>query len=74
MDWLEDLNRKNLKNSADMETTVNFSVLTSDEAMSLNGGGFAYDVGCIIGFVIRHAQGAAGQAEAYAIWTLQHPK
>jgi hypothetical protein len=57
-----------------METTVNFSVLTSDEAMNLNGGGFAYDVGCVIGFICRSAQGLAGQAEAYAIWAFQHPR
>jgi hypothetical protein len=57
-----------------METSVNFSVLTVDEAMDLNGGGFAYDVGCILGFAFRYAQGMAGQAEAYAVWTLQHMK
>jgi hypothetical protein len=57
-----------------METQVNFSALTMDEAMNCNGGGFAYDVGCVLGFVYRYAQGMAGQAEAYAIWALQHPK
>jgi hypothetical protein len=57
-----------------METTVNFSVLTMDESMSCNGGGFAYDVGCAIGFVVRYAQGLTGQAEAYAIWYYQHHK
>jgi hypothetical protein len=55
-----------------METTVNVSVLTPDEVMNLNGGGFAYDVGCVLGFVYRYVQGMAGQAEAYAVWTLQH--
>jgi hypothetical protein len=57
-----------------MENKVNFSVLTIDEAMNCNGGGFAYDVGCVIGFVCRYAQGMAGQAEAYAVWTMQHMK
>ncbi len=57
-----------------METTINFSVLTLDEAMNCNGGGFAYDVGCVLGFVYRYAQGMAGQAEAYAVWTAQHWK
>ena len=57
-----------------MENSDNFCPLTSDEVMSLNGGGFAYDVGSVIGFVIRYAQGLAGQAEAYAIWYVQHPK
>jgi hypothetical protein len=57
-----------------METSANFSVLTVDEAMNCNGGGFAYDVGCLIGFAIRYAQGMAGQGEAYFVWTLQHSK
>ena len=57
-----------------METTFNFSALTMDEAWNINGGGFAYDVGCVLGFVYRYAQGMAGQAEAYAIWTAQHWK
>jgi hypothetical protein len=57
-----------------METTVNFSALTEEETMSCNGGGFAYDVGCVIGFVCRYAQGVAGQAEAYFVWYAQHPK
>ncbi len=57
-----------------METTNNFSVLTMDESMSCNGGGFAYDVGCVIGFAIRYSQGLAGQCEAYAIWYYQHRK
>jgi len=57
-----------------METTVNFSVLTSDETLTCNGGGFAYDVGCVIGFVVRWAQGPAGQAEAYAVWIAQHSR
>ena len=57
-----------------METTVNFSALTADEAICFNGGGFAYDVGCVLGFLYRYAGGLAGQAEAYAVWALQHPK
>jgi hypothetical protein len=57
-----------------METTVNFSALTNDEAMTCNGGGFAYDVGCLLGFVYRYAQGMAGQGEAYFVWTAQHMK
>ena len=57
-----------------METTVNFSALTLDEAMSCNAGGFAYDVGCVIGFLCRYTGGLAGQANAYAIWALQHPR
>jgi hypothetical protein len=57
-----------------METTANFSVLTVDEAMNCNGGGFAYDVGCLLGFAFRYAQGMAGQAEAYAVWHIQHMK
>jgi hypothetical protein len=57
-----------------METSVNFSALSMDEAMSCNGGGFAYDVGCVIGFICRYAQGPAGQAEAYAVWYIQHQK
>jgi hypothetical protein len=57
-----------------METSVNFSALTVDEAMNCNGGGFAYDAGCVLGFVYRFVQGVTGQAEAYAIWALQHPK
>ncbi len=40
-----------------METTVNFSVLTMDESMNCNGGGFAYDVGCVIRFCIQVCTG-----------------
>jgi len=57
-----------------MDTTCNFSPLTADESMNCNGGGFAYDVGCVLGFIYRHAQGLAGQAEAHAVWIIQHPK
>jgi hypothetical protein len=57
-----------------MENTVNFSELTMDESMSCNGGGFAFDVGSVLGFAFRFAQGMAGQAEAYAIWYYQHHK
>jgi hypothetical protein len=57
-----------------METATNFTILTMDEAMNCNGGSFAYDVGSILGFCFRYAQGMAGQAEAYAVWTAQHWK
>ena len=57
-----------------METEINLCSLTADEVMNCNGGGFAYDVGCVLGFVYRYAQGMSGQAEAYFVWTAQHWK
>jgi len=55
-----------------METTLNLKPLTNDEILECNGGGFAYDVGCVIGFIVRSASGPIGQAKAYAIWYYQH--
>jgi hypothetical protein len=57
-----------------MKTTFNFDLLTMDEALNCNGGGFAYDVGSVLGFVWRYAQGMTGQAEAYLVWYAQHPQ
>jgi hypothetical protein len=57
-----------------MEETMDLQQLTGDEALLLNGGGFAFDVGSVIGFILRSASGLAGQAEAYAIWFYQHPR
>ena len=54
-----------------MENNVQVSQLTPEEVMACNGGGFAYDVGCVIGFVYRSF--TAGQATAYAVWAYQHP-
>ena len=57
-----------------MEETMELQQLAGDEALLLNGGGFAFDVGCVIGFILRSASGPAGQAEAYAIWFYQHAR
>ena len=57
-----------------MEETRELEPLSGQEALLLNGGGFAFDVGSVIGFMFRSASGMAGQAEAYAIWFYQHPK
>jgi len=57
-----------------METTSSLQQLSFEEILSCNGGGFAYDVGCVIGFLIRSAPGPIGQAEAYAVWYYQHSK
>jgi hypothetical protein len=57
-----------------MEETMDLQQLSGNEAFLLNGGGFAFDVGSVIGFILRSASGPAGQAEAYAIWFYQHAK
>jgi hypothetical protein len=56
-----------------MEKTSDLQQLSFNEMMECNGGGFAYDVGCIIGFLIRSAPGPVGQAQAYVVWYYQHP-
>jgi hypothetical protein len=55
-----------------MENSVNYIALNMDESMNCSGGGFAYDVGCAIGFLYRYVQGPAGQTEAYVVWYMQH--
>jgi len=54
-----------------MENAIQFSNLTPDEVLSCNGGGFAYDVGCLVGFFVRSV--TEGPATAYAMWFAQHP-
>jgi hypothetical protein len=56
-----------------MENMTNLQPLSAEEMVECNGGGFAYDVGCIIGFLFRSAPGPVGQAKAYAVWYYQHP-
>jgi hypothetical protein len=55
-----------------MEKINNLQLLSFEEMIDYNGGGFAYDVGCVLGFLIRSASGPAGQAQAYAVWYYQH--
>lgn len=57
-----------------MEDTLDLQQLAGDEVLLLNGGGFAFDIGSVIGFILRSASGPAGQAEAYATWFYQHPR
>jgi hypothetical protein len=56
-----------------MENSTDLQQLSYNEMAVCNGGGFAYDVGSVIGFMIRYASGMAGQAQAYAVWFYQHP-
>jgi hypothetical protein len=56
-----------------MEKTADLQQLSFNEMIECNGGGFAYDVGCVIGFLVRYAQGPVGQAQAYVVWYYQHP-
>jgi hypothetical protein len=66
----EDRRLKKSKYKA-MENTMQLSILTPEEVMACNGGGFVYDLGCVVGFVYRSF--TAGQATAYAVWFSQHP-
>lgn len=55
-----------------MEKTLEFVPLSSEEILECNGGGFAYDVGCVLGFIVRSASGPVGELKALAIWYYQH--
>jgi len=55
-----------------MESMKDLQPLSDLEAMQLSGGGFAYDLGCVLGFIVRSAPGPVGQAYAYAVWFYQH--
>jgi hypothetical protein len=59
-----------------METNNKMQQLSSNEMFECNGGGFAYDVGCVIGFIVRSAEGTLGygMAKAYTVWFAQHPE
>jgi hypothetical protein len=47
--------------------------LSVNEAIEITGGGFAYDVGCAIGFLFRSAsRPVGGVAYAVAVWEYQH--
>jgi hypothetical protein len=49
-----------------MEEIVN---LSSNEIELINGGGFAYDAGAVIGFMVRYA---GSPANAVATWCYQY--
>lgn len=49
--------------------------LSYAELITTNGGdGFAYDAGCVLGFLWRLASnpGPAGTVEAVLVWNIQH--
>ena len=50
-----------------MENTLSLQPLSYKEMIEYNDDGFAYDVGCVIGFIFRSTQNPLRQAEAYAI-------
>lgn len=54
-----------------MKNEENFSQLTTEQAMDINGGGIAYDIGRIIRFIGLWGGGInAGAARAVADWQI----